>query len=635
MLVLSSAINSPVPQVSFTDHADSQVVHYLPSALVLASTPAGQPDFFLLRYHGDLSEAQGGLLNLRLRFKTLDEEAVAIPKEAGQRMRRVLFEAGRFRLRLRSLLESGHDEVGNWHAIPLTGKDVLAMSVSLSTHESQLLKGLLEEGQSAVEIELDLRYQGLVVGKPWLVNANREALEAHLEAVLGNESVREDQIVAAFLSLPEKDGGIVNWYPLEPEATGPPRDWILNEVGLRSLTTLFSQEAGSDFEKPNYRFAPKSTDQASISWDLLTPRQEQRTHAMSWSVSELYQQLTDPELRRQLFPIASDFSPFEKVRVFVINHLPFDSNGLRQITLDIRHTGSSGVPEFRSFTFKGAESDVAEFTTVYPAVTTSFQLDYRVTAQIAPSGGVGWPKMWRREFTPAERPLVEISGKTAGIDFVRLEAEDEVFERAGKIEVSLLHSAEGPSLSSSMVPQSNGPAAPTPPQPVAMRSLTQEKPTAWVALPGIDCEALLLVRVLAYAKGEAAALPLELFSGAVLNRAVKVAAYQLEVFEPDRVSVSLDSELAASFAYVAVTIRASGAREMNEGKFLPLDAGQPRVWSRFRSSIFEPPRFEYCIHYVAMDSSGKTLPMASTDWISGEGSSLIVRPPALTKEAGA
>ena len=211
MLSLGGAAESitglpPAGLVLFPDHRDSRVLHYLPAEVGLATEPSGEPDFLLLRYRGDSSGAAGGLLRWRLELAPPPPFWSTAAEAAGWRPRAVAFDEGRFRFRLRSLVEAARDEAGDWHSITAAGHELAATSVGLTPRETQFLQLLLEAGGSVVEVELELSYRGLVPGIPWLATAQTAALKTYLAALLPPAAVREDEVVAAFLSLPTPTG---------------------------------------------------------------------------------------------------------------------------------------------------------------------------------------------------------------------------------------------------------------------------------------------------------------------------------------------------------------------------------------------------------------------------------------------
>ena len=347
-----------------------------------------------------------------------------------------------------------------------------------------------------------------------------------------------------------------------------------------------------------------------MSWDLIPPRQELQYHSLGWSVTQIYNQLTDPDARQRFFPTVTQVSPFAEVDVRVINRVPIDPDYLRRVTVDLRYSGPSGVPEFRTITFDG-RTDVARFRTVYPAGTTAFQLDYRLTATLAPPNGVGWPTVRRGEYQPADGFVVEIERRALGMDFVEIGADAAVFETAAAIEVAVLTSA----------------AAGTEQQSVAQLTLTAAKPAAWVALPDVDPATVLRGRATALAQADPATACV-VRDGTILGRRVRITADELEVLEPDRVSIELDPEVTEFFALVLVHIAPLDGDE----KYFSLTPGEQKLWNLFRGSVFEPVRFRYRLDYVAYDSEGHTLPLATTDWTIAEGTSLLVRPPAVGQE---
>src|SRR5262245_35275339 len=149
----------PAGVTLFPDHLDGGTLYYLPAELDLATNSQGEPDFFLLRYHGDNSAVSGGLLHFRLQFRAVSEETRQRLESADFRLRQVGFENGRYRLRLRSLLQGGNDESGDWHAIPITNQEIRIEALSLSPRETQFLQALLADEKMVIEVETDLRYK--------------------------------------------------------------------------------------------------------------------------------------------------------------------------------------------------------------------------------------------------------------------------------------------------------------------------------------------------------------------------------------------------------------------------------------------------------------------------------------------
>ena len=90
------------------------------------------------------------------------------------------------------------------------------------------------------------------------------------------------------------------------------------------------------------------------------------------------------------------------------------------------------------------------------------------------------------------------------------------------------------------------------------------------------------------------------------------------------VTILLEPDVAARFAFVAVAVAPPGGAE----KYFSLTPGEPRVWRCFRTSVFEPLRWRYRIDYVAYGPNSTTLPLQSTAWADAEAGELLVRPPA-------
>jgi hypothetical protein len=387
----------------FADHQDAAIRYQLPDRLTLAQTPTGEPDFFLLRYSGDRHDS-GGLLQMRLQFAPFSEALTTAIVAAGQKLLLIPFESGAFRIRVRSRLTDEAQQVGIWHPAIVSGNQVITTSIYFDSTETQILQSLLQSGDTVVEVELELNYRGLVTGTPWLVTAQTQALKSHLMTFLGDQPVQVDQIIAAFLSIPQQPE-LLSWLALEPDAVELDRDVMLTETAWRSLDSFFQKIPSTTLtETPHYQLLESlPNDSLTVSWDLIPPRQDVRTHRLSWSVSELFEQITNPEMRQKLFPIVNEVSLFGTTQIHVISFLPCDLNYLREVRLGLRFSGADGVPDYRDVVFNG-KTNVERLTVVYPALMP-FRLDYRLTAVLAPPGGVAWASTIKRDFVSRQVEL--------------------------------------------------------------------------------------------------------------------------------------------------------------------------------------------------------------------------------------
>lgn len=611
--MLSLYLSSPSPPFLFADHLDPKLVHYLPTAATLAPNLAGLPDFFLLRYAGDFATAEGGMLRLKLQFKPPSETVLQATSAAGQQLRAVVFDRGFFRVRVRSHLAAAPDQVGDWHPLDLSGPTLASTMMMLSADEVEMLKQLLEDGRDSVEIELDLRYRGLVKPLPWIVTATVAKLKQHLSAQLGQGAVRADQVVAAFLSLPQADSPL-RWRSLYSDEPEPLRDELLTEVAWRSLDALFQPETNpASPDPPLYRLSPPTAEDAdTLSWDLLVPRLAEVKHPVTWQSSELAPFLTDPAHREALFPVVEQPGLFGTTTLHVINSLTCDPHYLKEIRVALRYPGPSGVPEYHSVVFNPESPTLEKLQVAYPTFK-SFDLEYQITAVLAAPDGKGWPVMWKRDFTRAEGTVVEVNRSTADLEIVKVSADPAVFERAGQLLIGLQPrtTAEG----------ANATSEPT------MVTLNRDRPTTHVAFPGIGLDTPVQMRCIAYPPEGSEKSRYDVMHHDVVNRAVHVAAYQLEALGPDYVSVQ-SLMRAEQFAYVAVAIAPADAPTDAEGTLysLPLDSHEMRRCPIFRSSVFDPPWYRYQIHYVAYDDAGETLPIATTNWQTEIAAALVIAP---------
>jgi len=600
---IPSRLPAPTGVTLFPDHLDGGTLYYLPAGLELAANSQGEPDFFLLRYHGDHSAVSGGLLHFRLRLRAVSAETRQMVEDAGFRLRQVGFESGRYRLRLRSLQEGGDGERGDWHAVPLTNQELRIEALSLSPRETQFLQALLADEKTVIEMETDLRYKGLVPGLPWLALCDMSRLTNFLHSLLPGGPARSDQVIAAFLSLPS-NGSPISWRRLDAGATEPDRDTLHTELALRLLPRLFDKEPrDDDFDPGMYRLRPFSpSEPAQLSVDLIPPRLEERVCRVSWSLTGLYQSLDTDEKKKKLFPAAQQVTPFGKVDVSVINRAPYDPEYLRKTTVDLSYTGAAGVPERRSFIFDGG-SDLYRFSVFYPALVSDLRLTYRLTTLLAPPGGIGWPVMRKGDFRSAAGPMIEVDREATGMDFVRVEAEPELFEKAAWISVSIYRAPEDQSNSS--------------------LKLNAARRAAWVALPAVNVSDRLHAKVVAHGHGDPEPQPYTVRDGPVVDRRVSLGAWEIEALEPDSVTIRLDPQVANRYALITVTVAPLDA----EGRTFNLGADAVVARMFFRSSVFSPLRYRYSLSYVAIDPRAQTRPLASTGWIVAEAPDLTVRPP--------
>jgi hypothetical protein len=155
--------------------------------------------------------------------------------------------------------------------------------------------------------------------------------------------------------------------------------------------------------------------------------------------------------------------------------------------------------------------------------------------------------------------------------------------------------------------------------------LTKEQSSAWIALPNSSPENAIPIRCIAKSSNTSYIL----IDRTTTERNLRIAAYQLEIFDPDEITLTLDPESDSQFHYVAISLAQSSSTSTQRRE---LTSSQPLVWKLFgRRSVFDPVRFRYQIHYVAYDDDRNTLPIASTEWVIAEGNALTIRPPLLTK----
>lgn len=554
-----------------TDHVDPTIRYGLPESINVI-----QPsDFFLLRYAGDFASERGGILRGEFKLAyNLEPETRPIP-----------FIAGYSQLRLRPFGETDI-ETERWHPINALAQGQLSFQAYLDTTETQILQALFDDA-GVVSMAVHLVYRGLVAGIPWLIRADGPALNNHMAASIGEEPATVDQIVAAFLSLPED---VISWRHIGDEfdiPEAPADDTMRTEAAYHSVDRLFEPIDRTDFmPPPQYRYVPR--EHADFDYALFNYRQEEHTHDLEWSISDFFASLSDDQ-RNRLFPTVSQVSPFARVTIHLINSLSFDPAFLTAITVDVKNIGSQGIFEDRQFRFRAGDPQAAQFTTFQPVLTGGLQLQYRITAVMAPPQPDEWPLVIQRDFTATEGRVIEVNRETAGIDFVHLHADDAVFTTASTVDIALTQADDAP---------------------VAAITLTKEKPVTWVALPDVtsDTDLHVLCRVLPLADVEAE--PFILYDNPLDGREVAIYAYQLDVLDPDEITATLDATASERYPFVALEIAAT---------LRTLEPGQAVTWRILRHDVFSPLHYRYRLHVVAREEDGETLPMVVSDWYEASG----------------
>lgn len=598
------------------DHADAGRVYYLPDQLALSpvtgSDSAGSDrfTFFLLRYAGDFGAATGGLLQMGLTLERGD--AALLPPD----WQPVSFERAQLRLRLRSLLvgDDSEAEGGQWHPVVLRGGHAVTVMLFLDQTEEQLLQHLVEESTSdatgAVEADLRLSYRGLVAGLPFTVIARREALDETLAALLGDSSASAAQIEAAFLSL--VGTGILSFQPEtfrpEEQPEPPAEDDLLREAARRALPLFFH----SVVEEGETRYVPQPLPPAlddQLRWGLSAARVEERDHDLNWSISKWHATLTDESLRAHYFPIVSRIAPFARATVHVINSLPLDPGHLREVRVDVRYPGPGGVPVNQSAVFQGGDP-IQRFSTFYPAMTTAFRVEYRLTCLLAPAAPGEFPRLWPpvRAFADAPSPVVlEINRALAGMEFVELTAVGSVFDLCAGLDISIWPGETATEEAAAL-----------------LVTLSAETPSAWAALPGLPADGPLYARCVARPPAGLAAEAVELFDGPLVGRRLAIYRYQLEALEPELITARLADGATERYGFIAVAFRAVDAAADDGGRLFTLGPDRPAVYAVWRPSIFEEASYQWRSLSARLDENGATLPLEESEWFISSAPELIL-----------
>jgi hypothetical protein len=379
----------------YPDDVDPSLHYRLPDGIAPLPDPDGTPQAVLSR------GPDGGLLHLRLgaTWPTLQ------PGE-----RRVAFDAGRFRLLLRTPTA---DQQGRWWPTPVTGNAVVERSVWLDPLEAAIAKHLGLAGGDVVDIDIELTLRGLTPTYPWLASIATATLRARIAALLRAVPARWEDVEAAFLGLTEDS---FTWYPLAPRALPPPRDEALRAIAQFAAPTLLTaSDAG---------WTLADGGPARLDLSLAVPRVQTRRLGLRWSFSEFLVAQRDPT--RHVFDVAVP-APFVAAEVCIVNDVPLAANGIRSIAVEIRTGGPSGLLRHE---FRVGAASTARLRFVRET-TDPLSLRWRAQATVLTVNG---PAVVDSD-EHASGLLVEVNATTLGLNALRFAATADVFVHAATIEV--------------------------------------------------------------------------------------------------------------------------------------------------------------------------------------------------------
>jgi len=613
MIQFSRNGTSNLPEGCLADHLEEGRCFYLPNALAVSGRDGGVPDFRLVRYGGDTATVSGGFLcvQFELRRDDLDELTSAAPD---MRWELVSFEAASARLLVRSRTSDQAFQEGTWHPVVLSGNRQLRLTAHLASADTSLLASLLSQGAESVELEVALRYRGLVPGIAGSAVIESAGFLGRLRPLVAGRELRLDEVVAAYLSVPT-DGTVV-FRSLETlDATLPVKEVLMEELARRSLDRFFRQVDQSKSSEPLYRLVePEEQLAESCAIALHTARTEQAEHRLAWSVSELHNALIDPQVRAAHFPVVGEVSPFSDRRVSVTNSLPFDPAFLRRVVVDVRYTGPTGTFEHTTFRFP-EDGEFREIRTRFPSINTGFELETRTRLLLMPPDGIGWPTFWPGEapFVREDADFIEMTAERTKVVVCRVAVDAGAFARASRIACILKDQSSGenePELAAVDLTAGRAEAAIVIPDPSASM------------VPGLWC--------LAFPPDGQPGMPLPLVTEIPCPSFLQIPAHRLEVLEPDTIRARLSPGARTGVMFGAVAFKYASDPETSEGQLrtFSLTEEEPTVvWKAWRRSVFEPVQYLHRSQFVLTDESGRSLPMWFGDWIAASEHELVIELP--------
>lgn len=536
MLVLSRTGDS------YLDDANPAVRYRLPSGILPLQGPDGAPQVALSR------SRDGGLLHLRLR--------AAWPALAATE-RRVSFVDGRFRLLLQTPIAR---ETGQWRPTPVVGDAVVERSVSLTPVEAAIAGHLGQRTDDLVDVEVELRVQGLAPAFPWLASAALDTLRPRIAALLHASPAAWPDVEAAFLGLTEDT---FTWYPLKPGAMRPPLDQALRAIAHHTAPILMTSSADG--------WVLTDTGPPRVDVSLNVPGIQSETIGLRWSFSQFLASQADP--RRHLVDLSNP-GPFAASVISVVNDLPLAPEGIRSISVEVRTGGPSGLLHHEFLPGEPASARLTFVSETFDASNVQWRARYTVMT------GNG-PVVDGTDFRLVGQ-TIEINSDTLSLSALRFAVEPEIFDYVAALEVN-----------------------------VGTRTLilTRAAPQSW-AVGRRPPATVSVIAVL----GAGERFPLGAFSVGRLGVTLDLRA--LGIGETTTITVSSPADLDRRAAYLAVQVEGWPWRTLDRG-------GRMAVPSK-RNGRWQPPRLKYRTRHVALDANGATSVIAESAWREASGDAITV-----------
>jgi hypothetical protein len=603
MLQLPALASAPIAGTCFADSSDAAVLYRLPDALTVATDANGDPDFVLARYRDEQETLAGGLLRAQLRWAPLTDANIETALADGRSIATVPLDGCRARMQRRVIGAGTGSALGPWQPGLTDSAVAVTIEIALSSGDAQLAEQLLTSDTDILEIEVEGRYRGIVSGHPWLAHVDSGALLAQLGPLLANAAADFAHIVVAMQTLVAAPDTPVVLTALAPDAQPLTPDLLGQELAHRTLDTLFVASGANPAGEPTYTLVATA---ASLSVDLLVPRQETQFFSTVWSISELYATLDDPAHRSALFPTVEPGEPFASVEIPVLCEAQFDPVFLRSVEVTLRWTGATGTPVYHQLEFTGS-APTQRLDAVYPSVTNDLALAMKVRSTIAGPPG-SWPTVVEREFEPLPRAIAIVDDETLGLVFVRAEADPSLFADIDHINLAI--EAQGSATTTTAA---------------ATVTLTAASTGHWVALQIAEQPAT--INVTADAIAASGTPSVRIYTGAITDRRLVLNQGDLLPIEWGSTSIRLAEGAQTRLAYAAVTVAPEDGNEQTH----TLDGEQPITVALRRESIFTPFRFRYRLDLVGFDDHHATLPLITTEWTdaTSDGASDLILDPQL------
>ncbi|MXO90842.1 hypothetical protein [Pontixanthobacter aquaemixtae] len=471
-------------------------------------------------------------------------------------------------------------ELAAWRDIVLDGEGGAIATIRLSQHEAEIMRDLALGDSNPLQIELELAMPGIVGGLPFIAELQTEAVHGLLSAQFGANPADENEIKAAFQSIPKA----MLSFRRNGSGRNPGDDALRNELAQRAIYAMFEPSS----EVPGQYTFGELPPQSPLSIRLDLPRRDQHITRVSWSFREFVASLENDDAIARHFPQRDDIRPFDTVEISALNQVPLDSSHVQRLRVDLEFTGRTGTPVHETIEFRPGDPLIKRISATWPSLTHRFEMRSKLTAFVTqPVGFRGpafaWPDP--AQFSDAADPLaIDLSSSRLGLAMTEIRALDGLFDLCASCTYRLNF---GPR-------EFEGTLDPSRMRGFVMYPAGGPVPNVTIVAHPIDPSHSDVI----------------VHDGPPEGGQVLISPLEAQRREPLWVEAQIaDPEI----PYAVIEIRSSEGARITTRIVRP---GQPARIARW-PSLFAPLAYEHRLSVVRRDAEGRTKPIETEEWTPG------------------